>query len=179
MRRIVMKRLLVLVVLMMSSLSFAGNYGITIDEVKHTQKRWGDGIVKIGEVFMNKGDYRAAALNHIMDLYDYQDGTVLFKPTLAAVTPFRPTVEGALSYFVGGNPNYAEDKGFAIAPWTNVRFDNHNIITYGMKAIAMGHYYFTNLQGEEVKVEYTLGFIKRGDSIKITIQDSSLPYSGN
>ena len=61
----------------------------------------------------------------------------------------------------------------------NVRFENHQFITYGMKAISMGHYYFMQPNGEEVKVEYTLGFIKRGDSIKITLQDSSLPYNSN
>lgn len=155
----------------------AQNIGITIDEVKETQNKWGEGIVNIGKVFLDRGDYQAAALNHIMEMYDYEKGVVLFKPTLASKIPFRPDVEGALSYFVGGNDKYPEDSGFAIKPWTNVRFDNHNIITYGMKAIAMGHYYFTTLDGDEVKVEYTLGFLKRGDEIKITLQDSSLPYS--
>jgi hypothetical protein len=175
-----LRKLRSLIMLMLFTTTFAhAQYGITIDEVKATQEKWGNGIVSIGEVFLAKGDHKQAALDHILDLYDYTQGTVLFKPTLAADIPFRPTVEGALSYFVGGNQAFPEDKGFAIAPWTNVRFDNHNIITYGMKAIAMGHYYFTNLSGDEVKVEYTLGFLKRGSDIKITIQDSSLPYSSN
>ena len=43
----------------------------------------------------------------------------------------------------------------------------------------MGHYFFTDLSGTETKVEYTLGFIKRGDHIKINLQDSSLPFSPN
>ena len=42
----------------------------------------------------------------------------MFKPTKAAVDPFRPKFEGALSYFVGGDKvpvgGYAEDKGFAL-----------------------------------------------------------------
>lgn len=156
--------------------ALADSYGISIDEVKNAQVRWGNGIVRIGEVFQNGGNYSEEAREHILESYDYEEGVVLFKPTLAAKIPFRPTVEGALSYFVGGNEAFPEDTGFAIKPWTNVRFDNHNIITYGMKAIAMGHYYFTDLEGKETKVEYTLGFIKRGDDIKITIQDSSLPY---
>ncbi len=171
------KNLVLSLTLMFSATCFA-QYGITIDEVKQTQEKWGAGIVRIGDVFMSKGDYKQEALDHILDLYDYNDGVVLFKPTLAAQIPFRPSVEGALSYFVGGNTKFPEDNGFAIAPYTNVRFDNHNIITYGMKAIAMGHYYFTKLDGNEIKVEYTLGFIKRGNDIKITIQDSSLPYGG-
>jgi hypothetical protein len=171
------KALLVSLTLLLTALAHAQNFGITIDEVKKAQKSWGDGIVEIGRVFLKGGDYKKAAKEHILDHYDYEDGLVLFKPTLASAIPFRPTVEGALSYFVGGNKEFPEDKGFAIKPWTNVRFDNHNIITYGMKAISMGHYYFTDQSGKETKVEYTLGFIKRGDDIMITLQDSSLPYN--
>jgi hypothetical protein len=172
-----LKKVLMLITFLITPMAFAQNLGITIDEVKATQTKWGDGIVRIGQVFMNNGDYTTEVLDHIMHLYDYENGAVLFKPTLASKIPFRPTAEGALSYFVGGNKNFAEDSGFAIKPWTNVRFDNHNIITYGMKAIAMGHYYFTTLKGEDIKVEYTLGFIKRGEEIKIAIQDSSLPFN--
>ena len=171
------RNIIAVLCLITSSFAFSQNFGITIDEVRATQEKWGAGIVRIGKVFTDGGDYTNEALHHILDLYDYNDGTVLFKPTLAAAIPFRPTVEGALSYFVGKNSNFPEDTGFAIKPWTHVRFDNHNIITYGMKAIAMGHYFFTDLSGTETKVEYTLGFIKRGQDIKITIQDSSLPYS--
>jgi hypothetical protein len=159
------------------SFSSFASLNMTIDDVKSAQEAWGNGIVHIGKVYQEDGDYRQAALDHILNSYDYNDGVVLFKPTLASKIPFRPTVKGALSYFVGGDPDFAEDGGFAIKPWTNVRFDNHNIIVYGSKGIAMGHYYFTTLAGDEVKVEYTLGFIKRGDEVKITIQDSSLPYA--
>jgi hypothetical protein len=173
-----MKKMFTLVLLMLSLNAFAA--AITEMDVIKAQKDWGAGIVEIGEVFQNKGDHRAAALDHILKSYDYNQGTVLFKPTLAADIPFRPTVEGALSYFVGGNSAYPEDSGFAIKPWTNVRFDNHGIIYAGNQAIAMGHYYFTDLSGAETKVEYTLGFIKRADgTIKINVQDSSLPFSAN
>jgi hypothetical protein len=165
------------IALSLFSFSALANINMTVDDVLDAQKDWGDGIVKIGKVYLDGGDYRQAALDHILNSYDYQDGVVLFKPTLAAKIPFRPTVKGALSYFVGGDEDFAEDSGFAIKPWTKVRFENHNIIVYGIKGIAMGHYYFTNLQGDEIKVEYTLGFIKRGQDVKITIQDSSIPYS--
>lgn len=164
------------VTLVISSIANA-QYGITDQEVRATQEKWGAGIVRIGDVFLSKGDYKQEALDHIMDLYDYELGSVAFKPTLVSKIPFRSTIEGALSYFVGGNSNFPEDKGFAIAPYTNVRFENHKIFTYGMKAFAMGHYYFTKLDGEEIKVEYTLGFFKRGSDIKITLQDSSVPYN--
>ncbi|MEL7338723.1 MAG: phosphoribosyl-AMP cyclohydrolase, partial [Planctomycetota bacterium] len=64
------------------------------------QHAWGLGIVKIGKVFLDKGDYRAAAEAHINEFYNYQSGTVLFKPTLASQRQFRLDFEGALSYFV-------------------------------------------------------------------------------
>ncbi len=174
-----MKKILILSVFLTFAFNAFGS--ITKSDVLSAQKAWGDGIVHIGEVFEAKGDYRAAALDHILNSYDYDnDGTVLFKPTLAADIPFRPTVEGALSYFVGGNASYPEDKGFAIKPWTNVRFENHGMIFNDNLAVAMGHYYFTDLSGVETKVEYTLGFIKKSDgTIKINIQDSSLPFGSN
>ena len=41
--------------------------------------------------------------------YGYQFGPVLFKPTLtAAPQTFRTTRDGALAYFVGGDPNYPQ-----------------------------------------------------------------------
>lgn len=159
-------------------LSFGANAGTNISErdVVRAQEAWGQGIVHIGEVFQSGGDHVAAASAHIRKHYDYARGPVLFKPTLAAVVPFRANFEGALSYFVGGDARWSEDTGFAIKPWTNVRFDNHQIVTFGDRALAMGHYYFTTLQGDEVKVEYTLGFIKRGNKVRIFLQDSSLPF---
>ena len=36
----------------------------------------------------------------------------------------------------------AEDKGFAIAPWTAVRFDNKKTLFLSDSATAMGEYYF-------------------------------------
>ena len=62
----------------------------------------------------------------IDDLYDYAEGQVFFKPTLAfGPRTFRPTKEGALAYFVGGNPNFPEDTGFALKGWTAARYDNN------------------------------------------------------
>ena len=41
-------------------------------------------------------------------------------------------------------------------PWTNVRFENASVILNEKSAIAMGNYFFTETNGNEVKVEYTL-----------------------
>ncbi|MEC8241951.1 MAG: phosphoribosyl-AMP cyclohydrolase, partial [Planctomycetota bacterium] len=86
------------------------------------QQAWGQGIVKIGKVFLDKGDYRAAAESHINEFYNYQEGSVLFKPTLCSQKQFRLDFDGALSYFVGGNSDYPEDHGFAIKPWSHVEW---------------------------------------------------------
>ena len=51
-------------------------------------------------------------------------GDVLFKPTLASETQFRFTKKAALSYFLGGDPDFTEDIGFALMHWQTIRFEN-------------------------------------------------------
>ena len=152
---------------------------ITKQDVIAVQEQWGNGIVKIGAAFMEKQDYTAAAQEHIDTLYAYGISTVLFKPTKAAEDQFRPTVESALSYFVATNGVCKEDKGFAIQPWTKVRFENSEILIQGNTATAMGNYFFTTTEGEEVKVEYTFGYmLDENGSLRINVHHSSLPFSG-
>lgn len=151
---------------------------ITEQEVLDAQKKWGEGIVGIGKIFSEGGDYKTAALKHIDDLYGYNLGSVLFKPTMASVKQFRTDKEGALSYFIGGNPNYPEDHGFAIKPWNAVRWESVGIKIEGNMAVAMGNYYFTPAKGgNEVKVEYSFAYKKdeNGD-LRIILHDSHFPY---
>jgi len=152
---------------------------ITSAEVVAAQEEWGAGIVKIGQTFTDGGDYEQAAKEHIENLYGYDLGMVLFKPTLASDDQFRETFDAALSYFVGGNETYPEDKGFAIAPYTNVRWKNIGIYTNVCDmAVAMGNYFFTTTDGEEIKVEYTLGYVKDDDGkLRIVVHKSALPYT--
>lgn len=153
---------------------------ITEAEVIEAQQEWGEGIVRIGKVYSEGGDYRQAAMDHIQNLYAYDLSSVLFKPTLASVDQFRGTFDGALSYFVSGNESYPEDNGFAIAPYSKVRWENSGIINNSCNmAIAMGNYYFTPAKGgDEVKVEYTLGYVKDiNDDLRIVVHKSSLPYN--
>jgi len=154
---------------------------ITEREVVGAQKAWGEGIVKIGKTFSDGGDYSAAAANHIDQFYAYDLSLVLFKPTLASVAQFRLSFDSALSYFVGGNPSFPEDKGFAIKPWTKVRWENVGITNNACSmAVAMGNYYFTALaDGSETKVEYTFGYIRDPQGrLKIVVHQSSVPYNG-
>jgi len=154
---------------------------ITEAEVTAAQEAWGEGIVAIGQTFTEEGDYRARAQEHIDMHYAYGgDGAILFKPTLAAEDQFRETNEEALSYFVGTEGT--EDGGFAIAPYTAVRWEpNGTVISDdGAMAVAMGNYYFTGTDGNETKVEYSFAY-ERGDDgeLDIVLHHSSLPFSAS
>ena len=147
-------------------------------DIIEAQKLWGNGIVKIGQAYREKKDFKKLAENAVCDFYGYNDGIVLFKPTKAHDKQFRLTFESAVSYFVGGNSEFHEDKGFALQPWKDVRFQNAGIIVKKNHALAMGNYFFTDLKGNEVKVEYTFGyFVNEKGKIKINLHHSSLPYS--
>ncbi len=151
---------------------------LTKDSVRDAQKSWGNGIIQIGEAYINQSDYKTITKKFIQNHYGYNEGIVLFKPTLASVEQFRDTFEKALSYFIAGNSNYPEDHGFAIKPWKEVKFRNAGIILIKNHAVAMGNYYFTDFEGEKVKVEYTFGyFLDSAGNVKIHLHHSSLPYS--
>jgi len=149
---------------------------ITKEAVLVFQEKWGRCIVDIGRTYQNNGDFSFAATNFISNLYAYDSEQVLFKPTLASKNQFRLTKTSALSYFIGGNSSFTEDKGFAIKGWTNVRWENAGISIIDKTAICMGNYYFTNIDGE-LKVEFSIVLheLDNGD-LKIILHDSHLPY---
>jgi hypothetical protein len=155
------------------------NAVITEQEVLDVQQAWSDGIVKIGKVFTENGDFKNAATGHINNFYNYQEGSVLFKPTLTTEKQFRTDFEGALSYFVGGNTNYPEDKGFALKPYSSVRWESIGMKIIGNMAVAMGNYYFTPAKGgDEIKVEYSFAYTKdKEGKLKIILHDSHIPFS--
>ena len=149
---------------------------VNVSDVESAQQAWGAGIVAIASAHSTGGDYVGIAGNHVNTLYAYQMGPVLFKPTLAAIDQFRPTFDTALSYFVASNNACPEDKGFAIKGWTDVRFENSDVIVDGNTALAMGNYFFTSPEGDEVKVEYTFGYIQDDDgNLRIQLHHSSMP----
>jgi len=155
---------------------------ITEDEVYAAQRAWADGVVAIGKAHMEGGDYIGLATGAASSLYAYDYDAVLFKPTRCVDQQFRPTPENALSYFVGGKNvgdiGISEDGGFAIQPWSKVRFNNHAVNCNGPTAIAMGNYFFTDAKtGDISKVEYTFGYRKFDDgNVRIFLHHSSVPY---
>ena len=153
------------------------NQVLTKEEVTKAQELWGAGIVQIGTDFTADKNYTQTAIDHIDNLYAYDQSPVLFKPTKAAEEQFRGDKESALSYFVATNGKCKEDKGFAIKPWTKVRFENTGMILEDNRAIAMGNYFFTDLDGNEAKVEYTFGYKLSNGALKIDVHHSSFPYN--
>lgn len=158
---------------------------ITAQQVNAAQQAWCDGLVRVAQVHARGGDARGEASRMIDDLYDYAEGQVFFKPTLAfGPRTFRPTKEGALAYFVGGNPNFPEDTGFALKGWTAARYDNNaaenGIQIHGEIAITMGNVYITGVDGKEVMVDKTFVFRRCADgNLRLCVHKSALPFSPN
>ena len=146
-------------------------------DIRNAQRTWGDAVVNVGEATDHaEATQRAEAL--VNALY-VTDGSLLFAPTKAAEIQFRPTVESAVSYFVGGNGNFPEDKGFALEPWTSVRFENTGIVLRADCGIAMGNYFFGKADGSELKVEYSFVYIEdEAGNIRVQLHHSALPYAG-
>lgn len=157
---------------------------ITKAEVNAAQQAWCDALVAIGKTSTDGGDAKALASKVLSAAYDYDKGTVFFKPTLAyGKNTFRPTKAGALAYFVGGDPNFPEDKGFALTPWVKARYDNlgdgdEGIQIHGNIAITMGNVWVTKKDGTEVMVDKTFVF-KKGDDgkLRLIVHKSSLPFA--
>ena len=151
---------------------------MTKELIEAAQQAWGDGIVRIASAHTVNDNFVQIAQNHVETLYAYGLTPVLFKPTLAAEQQFRSTFDDALSYFVASNNACPEDKGFAIKGWTAVRFENVDILTEGKVGMAMGNYFFTTPEGDEVKVEYSFGYIlDDAGSVRINLHHSSMPYA--
>lgn len=157
------------------------NRAITESEVLAAQKAWGDGLVSISTTYDTKGKAAAKTLaGKIIDsAYGYQFGPVLFKPTLTvAPQTFRTTREGALAYFVGDDPNYPTDKGFALKGWRKVEIQNEALLITGDTATTMGKVMITDKQGKTTTVDKTWEFLKDDSGkLRIVLHHSSLPYT--
>jgi len=151
---------------------------ITKEKILDAQNTWGAGVVKIGSLKDNRTECETLTSEFLDKLYAFEAGPVLFKPTKCAIEQFRPEKAHAVSYFIAGDSRACqEDQGFAIAPWTKVRFENSGIIMEENRAIAMGNYFFTAVDGNEAKVEYTFGYRLIDGHLKIDLHHSSFPYN--
>lgn len=157
------------------------NGNISEAEVLAAQNAWCDALVAISTAHADKGQAAAKQLaTEVIDsAYGYQMGPVLFKPTLAAPPQtFRTTREGAISYFVGGDRNFAGDTGFALKNWTACRAENAAIHINGEVATSMGNVIVTDKDGKVTTVDKTWTFKKADDGkLRIVVHHSSLPFS--
>ena len=157
------------------------NQGLSEAEVLAAQQGWCKALVDIAATHVKSGQPAAKALaEQVIDAaYGYQMGAVLFKPTLT-VNPqtFRTTRAGALSYFVGGDPAFPKDTGFALKGWTKCEVDNSAIFIAGDSAATMGKVHFTGKDGHVTSVDKTWKFVKDdAGKLRIVVHHSSLESS--
>lgn len=153
---------------------------ISVAEVLKTQRAWCDALLAISRDYRTGGinKAKAKAAQAIDTAYAYQYGPVAFKPTLAwGEQTFRTTREGALAYFIGHNPNYPNDQGFALKPWASCSIHNKVIQLDGVSAISMGNVKLTTLNGKVTTVDKSWTFVRESDGqVRIVMHHSSLPY---
>ncbi|MEI8647388.1 hypothetical protein P4S73_04550 [Paraglaciecola sp. Hal342] len=104
----------------------------------------------------------------------------MFKPTLTfGQQTFRPTKEGALSYFVGGNSDFPNDKGFKLKPWVKVWFSKEDFILHNDLAIVQCNVHFIGEDDSHIFCEQKfLSFTKNVMMVRcvLFLHQSSLPY---
>ena len=153
---------------------------ITEADVLAAQQAWGKALVQISTDFEQGGHAKAkATAEAVLDAaYGYNMGAVLFKPTLTvAPQTFRTTKEGALAYFVGGNPKFPNDSGFALKGWRSVSITNAGIHLHGNTATSMGNVSITDKAGKTTTVDKTWGYVRDDQgNLRIVLHHSSLPY---
>ena len=143
-----------------------------------TLEKWADIVLQIGKAYREKKNLDKLVSELLHDVYAFNQGDVLFKPTLAKHEQFRSKKEEFASYFLGQNNVCKEDTGFAIKNWKSIKFENYKVVENNDNLFAMGNYFFENDKNEFLKVEYTFGFIRiNSNELRINLHHSSLPYS--
>ena len=149
-------------------------------ELLAARTNWGDGLISISKAYEADGiDAARAVAGDIIDTaYGYDLGPVLFKPTLSGGDlTFRTTKKGALSYFVGHDPDYPLDRGFGLLGWRAVASETAASFIEGDVAMWMGWMSMTNRHGEVTKVDKSFGYKRNADGLlKIVLHHSSLPF---
>ncbi len=153
---------------------------IAESELTAARIAWGDGLVAIAQAYKAEGidGARAVASRVLDEVYGYNLGTVLFKPTMASgEQTFRLTKRGALSYFVGHDPEYPLDNGFGLREWRDVQSETAASFVDGDVAMWMGWMKMTDKDGQVTRVDKSFGYRKDADGVlRIVLHHSSLPY---
>ena len=142
------------------------------NQIEHFLNSWKDGVIEIGRIHIEEGDYEKSAELFVSTHYAFDSEEVLFKPTFTKEVIFRNSKDLALSYFIGGE--VAEDKGFALKPWEEIRLEELNIIEQDNLMVAMGTLNFKPLNlKENTLIAFTFLLIDTDDSLKIKVHHSS------
>ena len=154
------------------------NKQFTEKQVIDTLQLWCDNVILVGKVYSEGGDFVNLSKKILSDNYDYDNGKVLFKPTMAyGKQTFRPTKEGALSYFIGGNSNFPADKGFKLKPWVKVWYSKLDYILSNDLAIVQCNIHLIGDDDSHIFVNKSFVFkICADDKIRIILHQSSFPY---
>ena len=146
------------------------------EKILELQKKWADGIIKMGELSNDRKVLESSTILFLNDMYDFDGGPILFKPTKASEIQYRYNLLEALSYFISGDDREcSEDQGFALAKWKKITFDNSHIKIIENLGFAVGNYYFEN-EKTKIKAEYSFGYIEIDSYVKIFLHHSSIPY---
>ena len=153
---------------------------ISEKDVFDARTAWGNGLIEISKTFETEGIEmaRKVAGKMLDTLYGYDLGQVLFKPTLSGGSQtFRPTKEGALSYYTGQNSIYPDDVGFGVKPWREFSSNTSAIFIDDTVAMWMGSFTLIDRDGQVTKVDKSWGYKLDGDgNLRIMLHHSSLPY---
>ena len=153
---------------------------ITTEDLAAARDAWGAGKVAISKAFEENGieAARTTADTHLDNLYGYNLGPVLFKPTMASgEQTFRITKAGALAYFVGHDTDHPLDNGFAIQGWRSMKSVTAAEFIEGDVAMWMGWIILTDKDGNLTQVDKSFGYKKDADGVlRIVLHHSSLPY---
>ena len=142
------------------------------NQIEHFLNSWKDGVIEIGRIHLEEGDYEKSAELFVSTHYAFDSEEVLFKPTFTKEFIFRNSKDLALSYFIGGE--VAEDKGFALKPWEEIRLEELNIIEQDNLMAAMGTLNFKPLNlKENTLIAFTFLLIETDGSLKIKVHHSS------
>ncbi len=142
------------------------------NQIEHFLNSWKDGVIEIGRIHLEGGDYEKSAELFVSTHYAFDSEEVLFKPTFTKEFIFRNSKDLALSYFIGGE--VAEDKGFALKPWEEIRLEELNIIEQDNLMVAMGTLNFKPLNlKENTLIAFTFLLIDTDGSLKIKVHHSS------
>ena len=149
-------------------------------DIDDARNAWGNGIILISKTYEEEGIEKATvtAKKILQDLYAFELGPILFKPTLSGSDQtFRSNLEGALSYYVGNNLKYPKDSGFGIQSWNKFESKTSDVFIDENIAIWMGSVTFTKKNGDAIKVDKSLAYKKMPNgNLKIVLHHSSLPH---